>query len=176
MLNSIKKILLKSNKINFYYKEGFHLPIHFKQRIITFMFQRIFRINSHCKFQVNFTSQVLNPNKIKLGYRVRRSFLLSGNCYIQGNNGIIIGDNTIFASNVKIISANHNIKNLDLHVSTKPVIIGSNCWIGTGAVILPEVEIGCGVIVGANAVVTKSFKESDIIIAGNPAKILKRIK
>jgi len=167
----MKKFLLRNKKISYWYDEGFHLPVHLKARIQTFFFQRILRINSHCKFQVNFTSQVLNPKNIELGRRVRQSFLLSGNCYIQGNNGIKIGDNTIFASNIKIISANHDFKNFSEHTRTDPINIGKNCWIGTGSVILPGVHIGNNTIIGANSTVTKSFGDN-LIIAGNPAKIL----
>lgn len=174
-MRKIKNILLRNKKIKFLYEEGFHTPNHIKHRVITFIFQRIFRINSHCDFQVHFTSQVLHPEKIKMGRRVRRSFLLSGNCYIQGNNGIEIGDNTIFASGTKIISANHDLENLDNHVKVSPVVIGENCWIATGAVILPSVRLGNNVIVAANSVVTKSFVEDNIIIGGVPAKIIKKI-
>lgn len=55
----------------------------------------------------------------------------------------------------------------------KPVKICSNCDIGINAVILPGVTIGKGSIVGAGAVVTKDV-EPDTIVAGVPAKVLKK--
>jgi len=55
----------------------------------------------------------------------------------------------------------------------KPVRICRNVWIGESVSILPGVEIGENSIVGANSVVTKSFP-CNVIIAGNPAKIIKR--
>ena len=54
-------------------------------------------------------------------------------------------------------------------------IIGDNCWIATNAVILPGVELGEHVIVGAGSVVTQSFKENNILIGGVPAKIIKKL-
>lgn len=54
----------------------------------------------------------------------------------------------------------------------KPIKIGNNVWVGTRVIILPGVEIGDNTIIGAGAVVTKSFPK-DCIIGGNPAKILK---
>jgi serine acetyltransferase len=169
-----KQLFLKNRKIEFWYEEGFHLPVHFKARLQTVLFQRIFRINSHCPFQINFTSQIINPHNITLGGRVRQSFLLSGNCYIQANNGIIIGDGTIFASFVKIISANHKLGDLSQHDMQSSIEIGTNCWIGTGSVILPGVTIGDNSIIGANSVVTKSF-DSNLVVAGNPAKVIRNI-
>jgi len=145
--------------------------INFTTWFINFMFQRILRINSHVPFQVHFTSQVIRGD-LKIGKNVWKSFALSGNCYIQPGNGITIGDNTIFGPGVKIISANHNLDNLKEWKYCSPIIIGKNCWIGANAVVLPEVQLGDNVIVGAGSVVTKSF-EGNVVIAGNPAKIIK---
>lgn len=50
-----------------------------------------------------------------------------------------------------------------------------NCWIGSGAIILAEVNLGNHVVVAAGSVVTKSFEEDNILIAGTPAKIIKRL-
>ena len=62
------------------------------------------------KFKVHYTSYVYGD--VKIGKNVWVSFATSGGCYIQGDNGIKIGDNTIFAPGIKIISANHDIKNI----------------------------------------------------------------
>ena len=118
---------------------------------------------------VNFTSRV--SGEITIGKNVWISFALSGGCYIQGGNGIVIGDDTIFAPGVKIISANHDPGNLRQWEKGGPVIIGKNCWIGANAVILPGVVLGDNVIVGAGAVVTKCFG-SDLTVAGIPAKCM----
>ena len=53
--------------------------------------------------------------------------------------------------------------------------IGSDCWIGAGAIILCGVSIGDGSVVGAGAVVTKDIPEN-VIVVGNPARILKSIE
>lgn len=50
------------------------------------------------------------------------------------------------------------------------IIIGNNCFIGMGSIILPGVTLADNCIVGAGSVVTKSFLEAGIVIAGNPAK------
>jgi maltose O-acetyltransferase len=91
---------------------------------------------------------------------------------VQGINKIYIGDYTIFAPGVKIISANHDKKDYHSHdKSISPIKIGKNCWLGANSVILPGVELGDNVIVGAGAVVTKSFPDN-VILGGVPAKII----
>ena len=56
----------------------------------------------------------------------------------------------------------------------KPIKIGDNCWIGGHAVINPGVILGNNVVVASGAVVTKSFGDN-VVIGGNPAKVLKEI-
>jgi len=144
--------------------------------ITNFFFQKILRINSVVNFLVHYTSQVIKPENIfieegEFSYTVYLSFAISGNCYIQGGNGIYFGEGTIFAPGVKIISANHDFKDYKNWVISKPIKIGKFCWIGSNAVLLPGVTLGNHVIVGAGAVVTKSFP-AYTIVAGNPAKII----
>ncbi len=54
------------------------------------------------------------------------------------------------------------------------VVIGNHVWIGFGAYLCKNAKISNNSIVGARSVVTKNFNEENIIIAGNPAKIIKR--
>ena len=139
-------------------------------RLINFFFQKILRINAEVPFMVHFTSTV--SKTVFLGKDVAKYFANSGGCYIQGINNIYIGDYTLFAPGIKIISANHNKSDFSKHDKTiGPIRIGKKCWIGANAVILPGVELGDNVIVGAGAVVTKSFP-SNVIVGGVPAKII----
>jgi acetyltransferase-like isoleucine patch superfamily enzyme len=132
--------------------------------------QRILGINGDVPWMVHFTSTVVMPSKshLQIGDRVWVSFAVSGGCYVQAANGIRIGARTIFAPGVKIISANHSVGNLDSWEPAPPLIIGEDCWIGANAVILPGVQLGDRVVVGAGAVVTKSVS-SDCVVAGVPA-------
>lgn len=150
--------------------EYLYSPCRANLRILNFIFQKLFRINGKVKFMVHFTSVV--TGNVKLGKGVARNFANCGHCYFQGINGIEIGDLSIFAPGVKIISSNHDRNDFDHHEVSKSIIIGSKCWIGTNVIILPNVVLGDNVIVGAGSVVTKSFP-SNVTIAGNPAKIIK---
>ena len=151
--------------------EYFFSPATNNIRLINFFFQKILRVNAEVPFMVHFTSKV--SKTVFLGKGVAEYFANSGSCYIQGINTIYIGDYTIFASGVKIISANHNKKDFSNHdKDVGSVIIGNNCWLGANSIILPGVVLGDNVIVGAGSVVTKSFP-GNVTIGGVPAKILK---
>lgn len=171
MLNKYKfknwKYNIPSNLIEYFFS-----PTSNSLRIVNFIFQKIFRINGNIDFMVHYTSKV--NGKILLGKDVVRYFANSGGCYFSAINGIEIGDGTIFAPGVKVISANHDSSNFEKHNIKEPIKIGNNCWLGANSVILPGVQLGDGVIVAAGAVVSKSFSDN-VIIGGVPAKIIKKI-
>ena len=139
--------------------------------VLNLIVQKIFRINSNIPWMVHYTSRVTGD--VTAGKNVWISFAVSGCCYIQGLNGIFIGDDTIFAPGVKIISANHEQAKLSDIVSSNPIIIGKRCWIGANAVILPGIKLGDDVVVAAGSVVNKDFANNSVI-AGIPAKLVKR--
>lgn len=100
---------------------------------------------------------------------------------ISGN--IIIGDNTLFGHGCMVLTGVHQFFNGvrgDLHnppitetpSSGRDICIGSGCFIGSGAIILGNVNIGDNVIIGAGAVVAKDIP-SNCIAAGIPAKVLR---
>ena len=92
---------------------------------------------------------------------------------------ITIGSHVNLAQGITVTALNHNYsdttKRIDEQgVSTKPVIIGDDVWIGANAVILPGVTIGSHVVVAAGAVVTKDVPENTIV-AGVPAKVIRTV-
>jgi serine acetyltransferase len=137
--------------------------------LVNGFFQRVLRINAGVPWMVHFTSYV--SGRVTIGRNVWVSFAVSGGCYVQGGNGVEIGDDTIFAPGVKIVSANHDRQNLQTWSPSEPVRIGRGCWLGANAVILPGVQLGDGCTVAAGAVVTKSFPAGSTV-GGVPAKLL----
>lgn len=112
-----------------------------------------------------------NPRKIFVGIcsKVGRP-----GSYIQGAGKVYIGNYVRFAPNIGVLSSNHDLYNRDKY-NDASIKIGDYCWIGMNSIILAGVELGENTIVGAGAVVTKSFPEGHCIIAGNPAKIIKQL-
>ena len=137
--------------------------------------QKIKGYNRHCPFPVNPTTTVGNIKNLHFDVDNMDNFWKTG-CYYQCWRGhIYIGKGTYIAQNVGLITENHNPKNLDEHLPAKDIRIGENCWIGMNSVILPGVVLGKNTIVGASSVVTHSFPEGNCVIAGVPAKIIKRL-
>ena len=105
----------------------------------------------------------------------------SRNCHIGAIQKVVIEDNVLLGSNVLINDHSHGETfdfskprhQLPLY-SKGDILIGANTWIGDNAIILSGVHIGKNCVIGANAVVTKSFDEEGLVIAGNPARIVKR--
>jgi acetyltransferase-like isoleucine patch superfamily enzyme len=95
----------------------------------------------------------------------------SPHTYIQGYNGIEIGDDVNMGPGVGLISANHDLLDNTRHLPAPPIRIGDRSWIGMNAIILPGVELGENTIVAAGSVVARSFKKGYQVIAGNPARV-----
>jgi len=93
---------------------------------------------------------------------------------IWASGGVTIGKNSLIASHVAITSSTHDYSVTPIRSKRidKPVNIGSDVWIGSGAIILPGISIGDGAVIGAGAVVTKNVAEREIV-AGVPAKVIK---
>lgn len=106
---------------------------------------------------------------------IGKNVFLNTGCSFQDRGGIDIGDGTQVGMNVTIATLNHGLS-LETRNTTyaAPVTIGENVWIGSSSTILPGVTIGNNSIVAAGAVVTMDVPE-DTVVAGVPAKVLKKI-
>ena len=100
---------------------------------------------------------------------------------IYARSKIVIGSNTNIGGNTKIldndfhpVDPGERLKDNKDAIGTLPVHIGENCFIGCNVLILKGSRIGNNCVVGAGAVVSGSF-EDNCVIAGNPAKIIKRV-
>jgi UDP-3-O-[3-hydroxymyristoyl] glucosamine N-acyltransferase len=92
-----------------------------------------------------------------------------------GSGRIVLGAKSMLAPEVQIYASNYQHR-AGVAISAQPrdegdVIIGEDCWIGAGTIIVAGVEIGDGTIVGAGSVVSRSLPPNSIAV-GSPAKVV----
>jgi acetyltransferase-like isoleucine patch superfamily enzyme len=102
---------------------------------------------------------------------------ISSFCVIGVNEQITIGKNVMIADAVSIRDTDHSHLRIDVPmreqgITTAPVFIDDDVWIGYGAVITKGITVGRGAIIGANAVVTKDVPPY-AVVGGVPAKIIR---
>jgi maltose O-acetyltransferase len=108
------------------------------------------------------------------GYNIRlgRGVFANFGCVFLDVVGIDIGDGCQIGTSVQILTADHprdpDLRRQGLECG-KPVRIGRNVWIGSGAIILPGVSVGDDAIVGAGSVVTRDVVPG-ATVAGSPAR------
>lgn len=125
------------------------------------------------------------PESKKIVLKFGKNVQLNDYVHITAMNSVTIGDNVLMASKIFISDCTHgnysgdaNDSNpdsipIDRPLSSKPIIIEDNVWLGEFVSVLPGVTIGKGTIVGANSVVSKDLPKY-VIAVGSPAKPIKR--
>jgi maltose O-acetyltransferase len=111
-------------------------------------------------------------SNIELGERVFFNF----NCVVLDVCPVRIGSFTLFGLAVQVYTPMHPF-NAELRRREefgKPVEIGSDVWVGGGAIILPGVRIGSRAVIGAGSVVTRDIREG-MFAAGNPSRVIREI-
>ena len=109
---------------------------------------------------------------------VGENFYANFGCVILDCAKVSFGDDCMLAPQVGIYAATHPIdpeqRKTGIEIA-RPVSFGNNCWIGGQAVINPGVSLGNNVVVASGAVVTKSYGDN-VVLAGNPARVIRRIE
>ncbi len=126
------------------------------------------------RFQINQPLRCDYGCNIEIG----EDFFANFNLTILDEAKVKIGDHAFIGPNVSIYTACHPLDAESRNKAVEwaePVTIGDNVWIGGSVTILPGVTIGDNVVVGAGSVVIKDI-ESDCVAAGNPARVIKKLK
>src|SRR5712675_63978 len=111
-------------------------------------------------------------SNLLLGERVFFNF----NCVVLDVCVVKVGDFTLFGPAVQIYTATHPM-NPELRRKqefSKPVEIGSDTWVGGGAIICPGVKVGSKTVIGAGSVVTRDIPDG-VFAAGNPCRVIRAI-
>ena len=110
-------------------------------------------------------------SNIHLGRRVFFNF----NCVVLDVCEVRIGDYTLFGPGVQILTPLHPLDPVQRRQQEygKPITIGSDVWVGGGALILAGVRIGARAVIGAGSVVTRDVPEG-AFAAGNPCRVIRK--
>lgn len=122
------------------------------------------------------TASFANGQNIEIGARVT----LGADCRIWAGPGsarVVIGEDALFAPDVMVTASTYRYNDgtpvTAQAMDEADIVIGSDCWIGRGAILLAGSRLGRGVIVGAHSVVRDSFPDN-AVIAGAPARVVSR--
>jgi maltose O-acetyltransferase len=105
-----------------------------------------------------------------------RKCFFNFNCIILDVCTVRIGDYAFFGPAVQIYTATHPME-YELRRTQefgKPVEIGSDVWVGGGAIICPGVTISSRTVIGAGSVVTRDIPD-DVFAAGNPCRVIRSL-
>jgi acetyltransferase-like isoleucine patch superfamily enzyme len=138
------------------------------------VFWRIACKNIGAGARVHPTASIRNPQNVIIGKNAHVNL----NCCVWAGetSKIVLGDDLLMGPCVQLHASRHGM-DLGTPMTHQPrhyadIKIGSDVWLCAGSIITAGVEIANGVVVAANAVVTKSITEENVIVAGIPAKII----
>lgn len=123
----------------------------------------------------------MEPNiRFDYGYNtyVGENFFANFDCTILDVSEVRFGDNCMLGPSVHIYTATHPLHPTERNSGVefaKPITIGNNVWIGGHVTINPGVTIGDNVVIASGAVVTKNLPDN-VVVGGNPARIIKEIE
>ena len=159
--------LLYSSFVAYYL---YRLSITTSHTIRNFFYRHICDLKMAKDSVIYFNTEIRDPQNIQIG----KGSVIGDHSILDGRNGISVGENVVFATNVRIWTEQHDHRDPWFRCETqehKPVVIDNRAWIGSHTIILHSVHIGEGAVVAAGAVVTMDVPPY-AIVAGIPAKII----
>jgi acetyltransferase-like isoleucine patch superfamily enzyme len=131
------------------------------------------RVNAWTRAEANFLTTLAPEAVIEVGDNVR----LNG-CDIQAAARVTVGDDCILGSCIVVDTDYHSVevdrREPGAAVVTRPVAIGRNVWVGGKATVLKGVTIGDDSVIGYGAVVVGDVP-AGVVVAGNPARVVRRL-
>ena len=144
-----------------------YIPSH---TIRNFLYKQVYLIDMAKNSVIYFGAEIRSSYNLKIG----QGSIIGDKVILDARNGITIGANVNFSSNVSIWTEQHDHRDPFFACNSDEsfaVDIKDRVWIGPNVTILPGVTVGYGAVVAAGSVVTKNVDSLDIV-AGVPAKII----
>ena len=124
------------------------------------------------------TVRIEPPFFCDYGFNIRpgKSVFFNYYCVVLDVCRVTVGDFTLFGPAVQVYTATHpmNAESRRRQEYAKPVAVGSDVWIGGGAILCPGVKIGSRSVIGAGSVVTRDIPDG-VFAAGNPCRVIREI-
>lgn len=118
---------------------------------------------------INRTANIEQPWNLSMGHLSS----LGDNSWTYCLDKITIGEKCCIGKDVYLITGSHGVNDPNFNLITQPIKIENECWVATGAYVLPGVTLGIQTVVGAKSLVIKDT-EPYSIVGGNPAKFIKK--
>lgn len=112
-------------------------------------------------------TELLATDRLSIGNGVN----IGWRCTIDARGGIEIGNNVVIASDSIILTADHDVNDIDFAARYRKITIKDRVWICTRSTVLGGVTIGEGAVVAAGSLITKDV-EPYTIVGGVPAKVI----
>lgn len=152
------------------------------KRYISIIGDEFIKIGDGCKIMAGLRMEAITRYRNQdytPSITIGDSVFINQNVHCTCASKIEIGNGTSITSNCGIFDIIHPYEDININprhqqIKTKPIRIGSNCMIGMNSVILPGVTLGDHIVVGANSTVIEGVYPAYSVLAGMPAKIIKR--
>lgn len=121
-------------------------------------------IGTGLSLRKDFNLMIAKGAKVSIGH----GCFFNSHCTIDAESAIAIGDNCLFAENVKIYDNNHCFSQAGVPIKEQgaksdPITIGNNCWLASNVVVLKGSNIGDNCVIGANCVVSGNIPAGSIV-------------
>ena len=159
-------------------KEYKKARILLSERYLIWIYIKLLRFSEYYKSNHKRIRYIMNERKrnklgTKLGFQIPL-FVFKKGLKIHHSGSIVVNPETIVGENCSLHGMNClGNKGDNSHGSP---IIGSNVEIGIGALVIGDITIADGCIIGANSTVLENFKEENVVLVGTPARVIKKGK
>jgi maltose O-acetyltransferase len=142
-----------------------YIPSHAIRR---FFYRYVFGVRIGRKSIIHWQARWFKPRGVQIGAECN----IGNNAFLDGRCGLTIGNRVATGGEVMIFTLQHDIDSPDFQAVGGPVIIRDYVYIGTRAIILPNVKVGFGAVIAAGAVVTGDVPDY-AVVGGVPARFLR---
>ncbi len=145
-------------------KAKYHMCAGIKKLGYRLIFGKRLSLGKGVTFRKGFTLCIEGGRGVKIG----KNCFFNNGCSINALERVEIGNNCVFGENVKIYDHNHIFRDESKPIgeqgyTKKSVKIGSNCWLGSGVVVLKGVTIGNHCVIGANCLIYKDVPDNTVV-------------